>query len=101
MNNFYTYILECSDGSYYVGSTRNLKQRIWNHERGCGSNYTSKRLPVKLVYCEEFSRIDDAYNREKQIQKWSRKKKMALINSNNEELKKYSECKNNSHYKNM
>jgi putative endonuclease len=42
---------------------------------GLGSNYTKRRLPVKLVYYEEFDHIGEAYRREKQIQKWSRKKK--------------------------
>jgi predicted GIY-YIG superfamily endonuclease len=48
------YILECADGSYYVGSTRNLDQRIMQHQSGKGSRYTSGRLPVKLVYGEEY-----------------------------------------------
>jgi len=75
----YMYILECSDGSYYTGSTINLKRRLKQHQNGEGANYTKKRLPVKLVYFEEFQRIDQAFNREKQIQGWSRKKKKALI----------------------
>ena len=74
------YILECSDGSYYTGSTRDLPRRLAQHQGGEGANYTRKRLPVKLVFQEEFSRIDEAYQREKQVQGWSRKKKQALIN---------------------
>ena len=74
------YILECSDGSYYTGSTIDLERRIKQHQNGEGSNHTKKRLPVRLLYTEEFSRIYDAFYREKQIQKWSRKKKEALIN---------------------
>jgi putative endonuclease len=58
------YILECADGSYYVGSTRNLDQRMMQHQSGKGSRYTSGRFPVKLVYGEEYDRIDDAYSRE-------------------------------------
>ena len=75
----YMYILECSDSSYYTGSTNNLGIRIWQHQNGLGANHTKKRLPVKLVYCEEFDRIADAYFREKQVQGWSRRKKKALI----------------------
>jgi putative endonuclease len=74
------YILECCDGSYYVGSTKDLERRLSEHDKGTGSNYTSKRLPVKLVYCEEYARIDDAFYREKQVQGWRRAKREALIN---------------------
>ena len=73
------YILECSDGSYYTGSTNNLARRFQEHMSGEGANHTKKRLPVKLVYIEEYSRIDFAFYREKQVQGWSRKKKEALI----------------------
>ena len=73
------YILECSDGSYYTGSTNNLDLRIQQHQNGDGANHTKKRLPVKLVYFEEFQRVDEAFYREKQVQGWSRKKKEALI----------------------
>lgn len=50
------------------------------HQNGTGSNYTSKRLPVKLVYCEEYNRVDEAFYREKQVQGWRRAKREALIN---------------------
>ena len=73
------YILECSDGSFYVGSTQNIEVRLEQHQQGQGSNFTSKNLPVKLVYQEEYERIDEAFSREKQIQGWSRAKKLALI----------------------
>jgi len=84
------YILECNDGSYYTGSTTNLDIRIDQHNAGEGANHTKKRLPVSLVYYEEFQRIDDAFNREKQVQGWSRKKKEALINSEQNLLPKLS-----------
>ena len=80
------YILECAEGSYYTGSTNDLELRFQQHQMGEGSNFTKKRLPVKLIYYEEFQRIDDAFYREKQIQKWSRKKKEALISGKNELL---------------
>ena len=73
-------ILECADGSYYVGSTKNLDWRIAQHQLGKGSRYTSERLPVELVYGEEYDRVVDAYAREKQVQNWSRAKRDALIN---------------------
>jgi putative endonuclease len=76
----YIYILLCSNGQYYTGSTNNIKIRLVQHQNGEGSNYTKKHLPVELVYVEEFDNIKDAFYREKQIQGWSRKKKEALIN---------------------
>ena len=71
--------MECADGSYYTGSTNNLNLRLMEHQGGMGSNFTKKRLPVKLVYSESFDNIKKAFLREKQIQRWSRKKKSALI----------------------
>ncbi len=80
------YILECADGSYYVGSTRNLEHRMAQHLSGLGSRYTSRRLPVELVYAEEYDRICDACAREKQVQNWSRAKREALIHGEYEKL---------------
>ena len=94
----FMYILECADGSYYTGSTKDLERRFQQHQNGEGANHTKKRLPVKLVYFEEFDRIDTAFYREKQVQGWSRKKKEALINGEYEKLNKLAECKNDSHW---
>jgi putative endonuclease len=74
------YILECCDGSYYVGSTKNLERRLSEHQQGLGARYTTRRLPVKLVYCEVYDRVSDAFYREKQVQGWRRAKREALIN---------------------
>jgi putative endonuclease len=93
----YMYILECSDGSYYTGSTKNLENRLWEHQIGEGANYTKRRLPVILVYCEEYQRIEDAFRREKQVQGWSHRKKRALIEGNSNQLIEYS--KNTTHQK--
>ena len=95
----YVYILKCSDGAYYTGSTVDIEKRITEHKDGRGANHTKKRLSIKLIYLEEFLRIDEAFQREKQIQGWSRAKKEALIKDNFETLKHLSECKNDSHYK--
>ncbi|TGL01223.1 GIY-YIG nuclease family protein [Leptospira bouyouniensis] len=81
------YILVCSDGSYYTGSTKYLSRRIDQHQRGEGSNYTKKRLPVKLIYFEAYTRIDHAFYREKQVQGWSRKKKESLMRQDFHHLK--------------
>ena len=82
------YILECSDGSYYVGSAKDLEFRLSEHQAGKGAKYTSQRLLVKLVYSEEYERVIDAYARKKQVQNWSRAKREALINGNQEALPK-------------
>jgi len=94
--NAYMYILRCSDGHYYTGSTKDLIQRFIAHQNGEGANFTKKKLPVELVYYEEFVMIEDAFNREKQVQGWSRKKKEALINNNRQELHLLSKCRSSS-----
>src|SRR6478609_889426 len=86
----FMYILLCSDGSYYTGSTIDLEKRINEHQNGNGANHTKKRLPVELIYYEEFDRIDLAFIREKQIQKWSRIKKEALIENKSDKLPELS-----------
>lgn len=96
----YMYILKGSDNSYYTGSTNNLEYRLYQHMNGEGAKHTAKRLPVELVYFEEYSRIDEAFGREKQIQKWSRAKKEALINEFPENLQALAECMNETHCKN-
>lgn len=75
-------MLRCSDGSYYVGSTTNLEVRLVQHQTGEGAAYTRRRRPVELVWFEEFSRIDQAFAREKQVQGWSRRKREALMVGN-------------------
>ena len=90
----YVYILLCSDGSYYTGSTNNLELRLQQHFSGEGSNYTQKHRPIKLLYFEEFSEMAEAFYREKQIQGWSRKKKEALIKEKFEKLPDLSKNKN-------
>jgi predicted GIY-YIG superfamily endonuclease len=74
------YILECSDGSYYVGSTTNLEARLWQHNSDTdGPLYTRRRRPVRLVFNAPFESIVEAFAFEKRVQGWSRKKREALI----------------------
>jgi putative endonuclease len=84
------YILKCSDESYYVGSTNNLELRIEQHQIGNGAKYTKKRLPIALVYSEEFEKIEEAYLREKQVQGWGRNKREALIKNQSSDLPIFS-----------
>ena len=94
MNKVSVYILECSDGTFYTGSTNSLQKRLEEHALGLGSIYTKDRLPIKLVFCEGYSRIDEAFAREKQIQGWSRAKKIAVIQQRYQDLPKLSTSKN-------
>ena len=95
------YILKCNDESYYTGSTNDLERRLIQHQNGDGANYTKNKLPVDLVYIEEFDRIGEAFYREKQIQGWSRKKKVALIEENYDELYRLAKCNNLSSHMNF
>ncbi len=97
----YIYILECADGSYYTGSTTDLERRLWEHQNGLGANYTAKRLPVRLVYCDECDRIDDVFFREKHIQGWNRQKKQALIAGETNHLPRLAKCRNETHCRNV
>ena len=77
---YYTYILECSDNSLYVGCTNNLVKRIKQHnELKCGAHYTKIRRPVVLKYFEEFRTLKEARHREAEIKSWHREKKLNLI----------------------
>ena len=96
----YMYILECNDQSFYVGSTSDLIIRFQQHQGGDGSNYTKERLPVSLIYYEEFESVREAFKREKQIQGWGRAKKIALMKKNIRQLHLLSQCQNVSHHKN-
>jgi putative endonuclease len=80
---YYVYILKCSDKSYYTGVTNNLQRRFMEHQSGVDSgSYTFTRRPLQLVFFAEFSDIELAIAKEKQIKSWSRRKKEALINEN-------------------
>lgn len=78
----YTYILECSDKTLYTGWTNNLDKRLSTHLAGKASKYTRSRLPVKLVYFEEFETKQAAMKREYAIKQLSRLEKLKLISSN-------------------
>jgi putative endonuclease len=81
------YILRCSDGSYYVGSTRDtLEHRVAQHNAGFGG-YTAKRKPVTLLFSQHVERITDAIEAERQVKGWSRAKKEALIAGDFERLR--------------
>jgi putative endonuclease len=93
----WVYILRCADGSYYTGSTDNLALRLAQHQAGEGSVYTCSRLPVELVYLQEFPSEHEAFLRERQVKGWSRAKKEALIQGNFEALVKLSRSRSAPH----
>jgi len=82
MKKSYVYILRCSDNTYYTGVTSDLDIRLSQHESGFHKNsYTYQRRPVELVFYAEFTDITIAIEKEKQLKKWSKAKKEALINN--------------------
>ena len=74
MNCFYVYILRCSDFSYYIGHTDDLEKRLAEHDTGQYGSYTAQRLPVELVFMQEFATRDEAFAIEHKIKKWTRMK---------------------------
>ena len=87
LNYYYTYILKCSDDSYYIGVTNNVERRLIEHQEGINITcYTYSRRPIDLVYFEKFIDILQAIAREKQLKGWSRKKKEALIEERGTDL---------------
>ena len=83
----YIYILQCADNTYYTGVTTNLEKRLQQHQSGFHrDSYTYKRRPVTLAIKASFTNINHAIEKEKQIKKWSKAKKKALINGDFELL---------------
>ena len=87
MKIYYVYILECADKTYYTGFTSNLTGRLFEHNSGKNlDSYTFSRRPLHLVYYCEFTNVELAIETEKQIKKWSKAKKEALINGDYDAL---------------
>jgi putative endonuclease len=81
------YILKCSDGSYYVGTTGgSIESRVAQHNIGAFQGYTASRRPVELIFSQWFDRIADAIENERKLKKWSRAKKEAFIRGDLESL---------------
>jgi putative endonuclease len=77
----YTYLLRCSDGTYYCGWTNDLDKRLAAHNSGKGAKYTKTRRPVELVYYETFETKQEAMSREYHIKRFTRAEKEELVNS--------------------
>ena len=80
MTKFYLYILSCSDKSFYVGQTDNLEKRFNEHDTGKFSGYTHSRRPLILVYHKIFDSRKNVLKAETKVKKWSKQKKIDLIN---------------------
>ena len=78
---FWVYMLRCRDGSYYTGHTDDLDKRIAEHQAGKGADWTRRRLPVELVWCDSAGERYEALTFERRVKNWSRAKKEALIAS--------------------
>ena len=87
------YVLLCSNGEFYVGSTTDMERRLNEHQKGRGCAFTKAHLPFKLVYTEEYPTYDQAYKRERQLHGWSRAKNEALIYGDIDKLKQLSKKK--------
>ena len=79
MSVHFCYILECADGSYYVGVTEDTERRLNEHNDSKGAEWTARRRPVALVWSEPRESLSSARTRENQLKRWSHKKKTALI----------------------
>lgn len=87
---YYVYIVSSFRYAIYIGVTNNIERRLSEHRSGVGGMFTGKYKCHRLVYLETYDRPMDAIRREKQLKKWSRKKKMELILSVNPEWKELS-----------
>lgn len=76
---FFAYLLRCRDGSFYCGHSEDLEKRVGEHRLGLCGGYTAARLPVELVWSQEFATREEALASEQQIKGWSRAKKEALV----------------------
>lgn len=90
---WFVYILRCRDRSYYVGHTEDVPARVQCHQDGRGAAWTAARRPVLLVFQEQHPSETAAVARERQIKRWSRQKKEALIAGNPNALKTLSRCR--------
>ena len=76
---WFVYVLLCSDGSFYVGYSDNVKKRFLDHQKGKGGRYTRSHKPIRIVYSEQLDTKSEALKREFEIKSWSREKKINLL----------------------
>lgn len=81
-NKAFIYVLRCCDGSLYTGYTTDLDRRVKTHQAGKGAKYTRARLPVELIYWEEFTSKSQAMSAESRFKQKSRQQKLDYITQN-------------------
>jgi putative endonuclease len=91
---FWTYMLHCRGGAFYVGHTDDLERRIGQHQTGAIKGFTVDHLPVQLVWSQDFSTRHEAKEAERQLKGWSRAKKMALIRGDWVRISQLAKSKN-------
>ena len=84
----FIYILRCADASLYIGETDDIVRRLARHQEGRACAFTAQRRPIELVYVEELANRVEARRRERQLKKWTRAKKEALIAGDFEKLRR-------------
>jgi len=89
---FFVYIVQCGDGTYYTGYTKDIKNRIALHKSGKGAKYVKYKLPAELVYAKEYCYYKSAIKEEKRIKTLSRERKTKLIRAFIESNSKMKGC---------
>ncbi|MDD5019248.1 MAG: GIY-YIG nuclease family protein [Candidatus Omnitrophica bacterium] len=87
---WYVYMMKCQNGAIYTGVTEDIERRFKEHASGKGGHYTGCNRPKEVLYKEPFESRIDAEQREQQIKRWSRAKKLALIKGDRRELRNLS-----------
>jgi putative endonuclease len=88
---YYVYLIQCFDGTFYVGVMNNVERRFWEHCNGTDStSYTFSRRPLRLVTAWDFQWINDAISFEKKIKKWSHRKKRAFAEGKFADVTRYA-----------
>ena len=93
---WWTYLVRCADGTYYVGSTQNVSERLKAHNGGRAARYTALRRPVRLVYTESYPNQRAAVRRERQLKRWGHAKRKALVEADKSLLMKLSRSRENA-----
>ncbi len=96
---FFAYMLQCADGSYYVGHTDDLEKRLAEHEAGGKCGYTETRRPARLCWSQEFATREAALAAELHIKPWNRAKKLALVSGDFVELRRAAKKKDWAAYR--
>ncbi len=78
-NNWFVYIIECQNGSFYTGITKDIEYRLDKHTKGLGAKYTRSNPPKEVIYTEKYVNMNDALKREAEIKKLSKNEKIELV----------------------